>query len=559
MRWLALCLCCGAAGAQAELRLDVPAELAARLKPHLNAESGERRLREASTDILATEGYFSPQIHVEAQAEPPAGDLLLRIDPGPRTHVTVAEIDIAGPVPPERRAALLKDWLLPVGKPFRQADWNDAKNQILNDLLAEEHAGARLLDSLADIDPETQSAALHVSYDAGPRYRYGELEIDGLHRFRPDLIARYNRELRPGKPYRAEEVQALVHALQGSPYFSSVRGQLDLEHAVREDEAGTLQAPVRLSVREQPVHRARFGAGASSNTGARVEASYGNIDFLRRAWQLDTGLRWEEKRQTFYSDVFLPPTRDGERYGAGFVAEQSDIEQLRIQRQAFGVQRIEQRGRLEERLSLSWQHERRQPGNGEWTTSRALVPNVTWSWRNLDQTLDPRRGLVLQLSVGGGGKALLSDQNFLRLYGRGQFYLPVGARDTLSLRTELGRTFADSRQHVPQDYLFRTGGTGSVRGYSYQSLGIREGKATVGGRYLATASIEYTHWLNASWGMAAFVDAGDAVDALDDARLAVGYGLGARWRSPAGPIGVDLAYGERSREMQLHFSLAIPF
>ena len=346
---------------------------------------------------------------------------------------------------------------------------------------------------------------------------------------------------------------------RGKQLAGQAQRVLDLAQAVSDGEADSLRAPVRLTVQEQPVHRARFGVGASSNTGARVEASYSTIDFLRQAWELDTGVRLEEKRQTFYSDVFLPPLDDGVRYGAGFVAEQSDIEQLRIQRQSVGVQRIEQRGRLEERLSLNWQHEKRQPGDGDWTTSRALVPNVTWTWRKLDQMLDPRRGVVLQLSVGGGAKSLLSDENFLRLYGRSQIYLPIGARDTLSLRAELGRTFAPSRQHVPQDYLFRTGGTGSVRGYPYQSLGIKEGNATVGGRYLATASIEYTHWLNDSWGAAAFVDAGDAVDALQDARLAVGYGLGARWRSPAGPIGVDLAYGKRSRDLLLHFSLAIPF
>ena len=75
----------------------------------------------------------------------------------------------------------------------------------------------------------------------------------------------------------------------------------------------------------------------------------------------------------------------------------------------------------------------------------------------------------------------------------------------------------------------------------------------------AIASAEVTHWLDEDWGIAAFVDAGDAVDSLHDVRLALGYGLGARWRSPAGPIGVDLAYGERTRGFQLHFSLAIPF
>jgi translocation and assembly module TamA len=182
-----------------------------------------------------------------------------------------------------------------------------------------------------------------------------------------------------------------------------------------------------------------------------------------------------------------------------------------------------------------------------------------WTWRRIDNLLDPRAGTVLQLSVGGGAKAALSDQNFVRLHGRIQHYLPVGARDTLVLRGELGRTFADSRLRIPQDYLFRAGGTGSVRGYAYQSLGIKEGEATVGGRYLAVASAEYTHWLNNDWGLALFVDAGDAVDGLKDVRLATGYGLGVRWRSPAGPIGADLAYGEREARLQLHFSLAIPF
>ena len=162
------------------------------------------------------------------------------------------------------------------------------------------------------------------------------------------------------------------------------------------------------------------------------------------------------------------------------------------------------------------------------------------------------------LWLAGGATALLSDQNFLRLYGRWQQYFPIGQRDTLSLRAEGGQTFADSRLHIPQDYLFRTGGTSSVRGYAYQSLGVREGSATVGGRYLAAGSAEYTHWLNEQWGMATFIDAGQATDDWQRVQFAVGYGLGARWRSPAGPIGADLAWGQRTGELHLHFSLAIP-
>jgi translocation and assembly module TamA len=98
-----------------------------------------------------------------------------------------------------------------------------------------------------------------------------------------------------------------------------------------------------------------------------------------------------------------------------------------------------------------------------------------------------------------------------------------------------------------------------VRGYAYQSLGVKDGAATVGGRYLAVFSVEATHWISPAWGVAAFIDAGDAADRSGDLDPAIGLGFGARWKSPAGPIGIDLARGQRNGKLHLHFALAIPF
>jgi translocation and assembly module TamA len=543
--------------ATGQVSINAPAGLAGKITPYLRDNNSAQGSKKLAGEILATEGYFSPSYELlEANGE--AGRGSLKIDPGPRTLIDRVDLAVDGPIDPKSRQALIDDWRLPVGQPFRQADWNSAKQQLLGELLAVEYASARLLDSQAEIDLEKHQAALSAHYDSGPRYRFGPLQIDGLARYSPELIARYNHSVLPGEPYQAESLTRLVSNLQASPYFASVQAELDLASAQVADD-GTAVAPVHLRVRERPAHRAAFGAGFSSNTGARVEANYKTPDLFGQAWALDSGLRLEQKRQTLYGDVFLPPDARQRRHSIGAMSESSDIEKLKIDRYALGVQSVQQRGSVEQRLSLNWQHERRTPEGAEAVTSRALVPNITWTWRQVDHVLDPRAGHILQLSLGGGAKAALSDQNFLRLHGRWQHYLPLGQRDTLALRAELGRTVADSRLRIPQDYLFRTGGTGSVRGYGYQSLGIKEGEATVGGRYLAVGSVEYTHWLDNDWGIAAFVDAGDAVDALREAKLAVGYGLGVRWRSPAGPIAADLAYGERERRVQLHFSLAIPF
>ncbi len=541
--------------AAGELVLQAPRDIRELLTPYLPDEAGSpQRLQGTLSEILATEGYFAPVFEFK-EAD---GELQLTLDPGPRTLVATVDLAIAGPLDAKAREELEKGWHLPVGQPFRQDDWNTAKQQVLARLLAGEHADAQLVDSEAAIDVEKHSADLHAHYEAGPRYRFGALRVEGLERYDPSLVERYNRAVQPGQPYSEERLNALQGTLQATPYFASVRTTIDRE-AAEIGADGTATVPVVVRVRERAPQRASFGAGASSNTGARVEFNYHDNDLLGHAWELDSGLRLEQKKQTAYADVFLPPDARFRRNSVGVMAEATDIAGLKTERYAFGAQTVQQRGSVEQRLSLNWQHELREPDGAEAVTSRALVPNAMWTWRRVDSLLNPRNGIVLQGQIGGGARAALSDQNFVRLHSRVQFYVPLGQRDTLTLHGEAGYTLADSRQHIPQDYLFRAGGAGSVRGYAYQSLGIKEGAATVGGRYLAIASAEVTHWLNEDWGVAAFIDAGDALDALQDARPAVGYGLGARWRSPAGPIGVDLAYGERTRGFQLHFSLAIPF
>jgi translocation and assembly module TamA len=544
-----------ASAAPAAIVLEGPDELVALMAPYLPEETpAPRRLRAMLGEMLATEGYFSPGFTLSRVD----GARHVRIDPGPRTFVAGVDIAIDGPAGADAREALRADWRLPAGRPFRQRDWSEAKEQGLSRLLSVAHADARLVDSAARIDAEKHEAHLSVRYDAGPAYRFGALRVTGLNRYPASLVARYNRAVEAGKTYREEDLAALQSALLATPYFDAARVTLDRAGALAGAD-GTLAAPVVVDVRERPAHRFSFGSGVSSNTGARVEANYRTPDFARRAWLLDSGLRIEQKQQVAYADVSLPPDERNRHHAFGAMADASDIERLRAERYAFGVRTIQQRGSIEQRLSLKWEQEWLRPEGGEKSLSKALVPNVQWTWRRLDDPLDPRRGTVLQVEVGGGSRAFLSDQDFVRLHGRWLQYVPLGERDLLAVRVEAGATLAPSRDGIPQDYLFRAGGTGSVRGYSYQSLGVRDGAAIVGGRYLAVASVEATHWLSPAWGVAAFVDAGDATDQPGDIDLAAGYGLGVRWKSPAGPLGVDLAYGQRVGSLHVHFALAIPF
>ena len=118
---------------------------------------------------------------------------------------------------------------------------------------------------------------------------------------------------------------------------------------------------------------------------------------------------------------------------------------------------------------------------------------------------------------------------------------------------------AGGRDGIPSSYLFRAGGDQSVRGYAYQSLGVAQAGAVVGGGGLGVASAEVVHWITPSWGAALFYDVGDAADTFSSFSAKQGYGVRARWRSPVRPINLDLAHRRATGKYRIHFSLGFAF
>jgi len=223
------------------------------------------------------------------------------------------------------------------------------------------------------------------------------------------------------------------------------------------------------------------------------------------------------------------------------------------------VSRNTKRGHIETQITTRVQHEEIHPDGVEKSSYNTLTLNLGRTWRAVDNILNPRRGHVLEIQLGGGLGLSSQAQNFGRIYGRNQHYFTLGKKNVLSVRVEAGYTFASTRDGVPQDFLFRAGGTQSVRGYAYRSLGVEEGSAIVGGRVLATGSVELVHWLKPSTGFAVFVDTGNAADTTKDFSTRTGYGLGMRWLSPAGPLAVDLAWEHGKTRPRLHFGVSVAF
>lgn len=555
------------------VEVDAPEALEPLLTQYLEvaraARSGEVldeaeiiRLRGVSAEtvreLLATEGYFSPR--VESTLTRVEKDWVLRyvVTPGPRTQIRSVKVDFVGALAGGGEAGISarlraeRSFTLKPGMPFRQTDWDAAKLAVLRPLLSARYPSARLAASEARVDPASRAVDLKVMVDSGPAFFYGRPVISGHQRY-PESVARNLSPMKPGQPYRQQDLLDYQMALEMSGYFAQAVVRIETDPALAS------AVPIRVEVVEHPEKRFRVGAGISTDTGARVQAAWLHRNILDRAMRLEVDARLEMARQTGAVQLAWPRNVKGYENSLGLQLKEEDIEGQETRVSVLAAKRNRKRGKIDSTLSLQYQTERQTIAQELDVHNQALIANYSWTQRAVGRAFYPRRGYVLTLQGGGAAEALLSDTSFIRLYGRHTHYFRAGDKGRVILRGEFGSVLADTRDGIPTDFLFRAGGDNSVRGYAYQSLGraLDGGVASV--RYLATGSAEYNYFFDRNWGMALFVDAGDAADSVGGLSPVFGYGIGARYRSPVGPINLDLAYGEATGALRLHFSLGVTF
>lgn len=527
-----------------------------------------RRVRDATLSALETQGYFSAVVDLEVGVDVVGETWDITIDPGPRAHVKGVDLAFSGQIATPQFAGRVNTmeqaWPLTEGMPFVNSEWHDAKTTLIDEVSRKDFYLARVTGSQATILAEEAEAILHVAIDSGPRVRMGELTVNGLKRVPKKLIDRYVRYT-PGDPYDQDLLDEWQQGLESTSFFRGAFVMLDGDPAHRHTRPdGEVEMPVEVRVTEAPARRLSGSLGLDSDNGLRVEGLYRqNVVFGQPVW-IETGFGVDKNRQRAFYDVHFAPTTRGYHDSVGVLFNHSDIEGVDTTRYGLGWKREQQRKaagdsrvEYETEWGLTAAYDKTHIDGAEDYEVPTLV--ATWKWlrRDVNDKYDPREGNLLDFGV-GAGVTLDKGEPFYRSSLRLQQWWPIGRRDVLTVRGEVGKVWSQTFR-LPEDFGYRTGGARTIRGYRYQSIGVHRGDATIGAPALAVASVEYIHYFTNMIGMAAFVDFGDATTSFSDMDLAFGYGLGARVRTPAGPFGIDVAYGQRDRKLRLHFSLGIAF
>ena len=546
--------------------------------PRLDLDQLQRLVKAAPDQakvLIATEGYYSPRVSAGLDTSGATPIARVLVEPGEPVIVGDVELVLQGFEPVEGSAAfdadaLRKRWTLPVGQRFRQADWEVAKRDLLRRVIQNRYPRAQLVESSAIVDPDVKRALLKVVLDSGPEVHFGALRIEGLKRYAPAVVLNLN-EIKPGETYNEAAMQAFQARLQDTGYFSGVEVSTDQTETLAEDiEAlaegqaaprkkldNPLVLPLLVRVTENKQKNISVGLGISTNTGNRAQLTYDDLSVY--GLRMKSNLIAETKRQSARADFYFPTKPKGynDSFGAGF--ERNDVQGEVTAVASLAVRRAWGSPLLERSITLEYLSEQRYVDNVPDRSSKSIPLTYNFTKRELDNLLLPTKGYVFNAQGVAAVLPILTDERFLRLSTRYITYRPVGQSGTVVLRAEAGALASRQKAGVPATFLFRAGGDQSVRGYGYQQLGVREGDAIVGGRYLLTASAEYQYWFKPPWGVAFFYDAGNAADRLKELKPESGYGVGARWRSPVGPINVDIAYGQAVKKARLHFSLGFTF
>ncbi len=524
-------------------------------------------------NLVGTLGYFSPEILITREDAAQRPVIAITITPGPATTIASTSFGFTGDIASSPDAAaeaqkntLQNNWLLPNGQPFTQDAWGSAKTQALRDLVARRYPAGKLTDSLADIDPATNQADLSVKLDSGPLYRLGPLQITGMSRYNPVLVPRL-AQLKEGAAY---DQKALIDAQQrigGSGYFDSATVSMGLE-------GDPQAAPVQILVREARLQKIVLGVGLSTDSGPRASLEHTHNKAAGTDWRAVTKLQLERKSPSLQTEWTSMPDAANWRWVGLARAERFDDNALVTNAQRLRFGRSQQTERIDRNIYVEYDRARVTGTAAQGTTSAdagdgsAISGNFVWTGRYFDSLPFPRKGYGLGFELGGGftlsAGANAKRQPFARGVARWLGIQPLdGSR--IAMRAEAGAVLAKGTARVPSTSLFRTGGDSTVRGYGLRDIGIQLPSGITGsGRYMAVGSVEWqrpirSKGLPTDWENTLFIDAGGVADKPQQLRASVGIGTGVRWKSPIGPLQIDLAYGVKVKKFRLHTTVGFVF
>jgi translocation and assembly module TamA len=548
--------------------------------------------------VLESFGYYQSKVTIKVDAlalnDPGLADELTALPKkhdarvqisftlGPLYHVRRITID--GELPPAAQGVLS----LKPGAPAVAATVLAAGSRLMSFLGEQGYAFAKVDSPVAYEDKTDPVLDVVFHVDTGPRVNIGEIRFEGLKRVHEKILRR-RLLLHTGEPYKTSAVENSRKDLLSLLVFASIN--VDVGTAV--DATGGV--PITFKFRERLRHTFGIGAAYSTDLGGSGTLNWGDRNVFGNAEQLTVttsiiNLGGSSSEGVGY-DV-------GVKYSLPDFGHRDQTLQLAVSALkqyliAYDQTALSTGATLTRKLNKLWtvsagvtateetinqivsvtQETVDQDGtevtenNADYHvydyTLLALPLTLSYDSTNLASPLDdPTHGMRDSLSLSPTRSLGHSNATFLITQVRAAVYFDLDGilptdpgRSVLAVRALAGLASGASEFSLPPDQRFYGGGSASIRGYPYQSVGpyfpvlsskgevIGSTNDPIGATSISAGAVEFRQRFGQSLGAAFFVDGGQVGNKLTwwPSRLFLGVGGGVRYYTPIGPVRLDVA------------------
>lgn len=538
------------------LKCESPAE---RIDRYI--DSAQARLTKGAEAM----GYFTAKFDMTSARQNNCWTFNILVEPGPTVAVVKSNIRITG-------AGAQSDDFKAIASvpPYTNNEvlvtqkYEDFKTNLTRTASRLGYFDAEFKEREIQVNVDTRQAVVNLHFDTGKRYQFGQVTVE------QDVLAdkylkRYLR-IEAGKDYSSEELLRQQRLLENSGYYSDV--QISSNYQNTENN----RVPVEIKTLRNKRYAYTSKLAFASDDGFTIEGGMNARWVNSRGHKLDVALLYTQSGYLKTGFKYIVPLWEPENEYAGidvsWIKSKDSIDFAGIPLDTYLDQR-----------KLEFNYNRRTESDWQQTAFLSFfeekfrlvidgdsIPDNTQltllgvrasKTKATTDPLYPEKGWRLSGEIKGSHKSLLSDETLMQARVDGKYLHSFENGSKAIARGALGATWVDTESVMPKSLGFTTGGQDSVRGFDSNALGeLDEYGEVSGGKNLIVTSLEYEHPLTEKFSAAVFADAGSAFDDWNNYELQVGAGVGVRYKSPLGPVRLDLAVPkDDTSDLHFYFSL----
>jgi translocation and assembly module TamA len=514
-------------------------------RDRLPRETIERLQNRAPREVksaLRPFGYYEPQVHTRLEDLGNGHDwrVVIDVDPGAPILMGTVSVKLSGSGAADPLfTKVVQEVKLKSGARLSHADYDAAKTALQRAATTYGYLDARFVVSELKVEPQHHRADATLELDTGERYRFGPTRIEQS--VISDRLVRKFLRYREGDPYDANQLLRTQFALDDSQYFST----LEVLPGDRDRERHTV--PIEIHAAASRRHRYQFGLGYGTDTGARGIIGWDDRHLDEQGHRLHVELQAAANQSILDARYIIPiedPAIDRLTLESTF-QRTIDNGDLTFTQLSFQPSVSQVLGSWQRVFFALFTNERTNAGSVS-TTDTLLIPGVSFASVPRDYLGEELFSRAFTVDLRGSQRYLGADSDFLQLRVHGERAFEIAPAWHFFVRGDLGASLVQNFALLPGSQRFFAGGDRSVRGYGFNDLSpVTEDPNThlpvaLGGRDLATGTLEFERDLPQHFGIAFFADAGNAFSSWND-HLKYSIGIGMRFRLPVVTIGVDIA------------------